>query len=437
MTDFPNDPEVLEAHVAAGGSLAGADLSGRNLEDVRLPGAQLAGADLRSAVLRGADLRGADLSRALLDGALFDDARLEGAVLRGVRAEGCAGRGARLNRADLREARITYGSLAGADLRGANLQGAVFAGTDLRGTGLRPEQIAQADFAGAHVDVAGPDAQTVPHSRSTTHFLNGLPHRVHRWAGADEAAAPLLALHGFTGGGEDFACLSAHLSRTLIAPDLLGHGHSDAPRTEDPYTVEAQVARLAELHTQLELPPVPVLGYSMGGRIALRFALEHPSKVAGLVLVGVHPGLVDEEAREGRYALDTDRADYLMTYGVAAFLAEWQALPLIASQSRIFPALLEDMQVRRSRARSWGWAWTLRGMSPGRTLPLWDRLNEIACPVLLITGAEDEVYSELAQGLVEVFAEASHVSIEGVGHAAHLEGGGLAGPLIASFLARF
>ncbi len=94
---------------------------------------------------------------------------------------------------------------------------------------------------------------------------------------------PLLAVHGHFGCGRMFARLAEALRGQwrVIAPDLRGHGWSDAP--ED-YSREAYVADLAALVDHLDLPPLVMLGHSLGGQNTYVFAARHPDRVRAMII---------------------------------------------------------------------------------------------------------------------------------------------------------
>jgi len=108
------------------------------------------------------------------------------------------------------------------------------------------------------------------------------------------------------------------------------------------------------------LPAGAVLaGYSLGARLALAAALRRGDQLCGTLLVGGHVGPADERARAERAALDAGRAAALRSEPLAAFVAEWEALPLFATQ-RALPA---QQQARQRAARlehdpqALAWAW--------------------------------------------------------------------------------
>src|SRR5450432_1341420 len=168
--------------------------------------------------------------------------------------------------------------------------------------------------------------------------------------GSFGADLPLLLLHGFMGSAGSWPphipALSAK-SRRVLALDLLGHGLTDSPADPARYSMPHCSADFAALLDQLGLKRVTVLGYSMGGRTALHFALTYPQRVAALILESASPGLADQSERQARVASDEALALRLERDGLPAFVNYWERLPLFASQARL-PAETQNA-VRQGR----------------------------------------------------------------------------------------
>jgi 2-succinyl-6-hydroxy-2,4-cyclohexadiene-1-carboxylate synthase len=229
---------------------------------------------------------------------------------------------------------------------------------------------------------------------------------------------PWLALHGFTGGGEDWAPIAEGAPVPLLAPDLPGHGGTQLGR---PVSVTDCADALGRLWDAAVGGPTVVVGYSLGGRTALTLALQRPDLVAGLVLIGASAGLRDED-RPARRQQDERLAAALQESGTQAFLEGWWRHPLIATQANIAPPIRQAMRSRRLALPPAGLADSLRGMGTGAMEPLWDPLAAIDCPALLVVGERDPKYRALATELAEGLAHAAVAVVPGVGHAAHLEG---------------
>ncbi len=234
---------------------------------------------------------------------------------------------------------------------------------------------------------------------------------------------PMLLLHGFTGTARTWSAeLEAwSVDHRVVAPDLLGHGGSEAPHDPAAYALERQAAAIAELLDLLEATPATVVGYSMGARLALVLALERPQVAGCLVLESPSAGIAAVEARHERRSADEALAETIERDGVEAFVAHWEALPLFASQA-VLPA--EDrarQRAERRRHSASGLAASLRGAGQGAMTPLHDRLAEIAVPTLVVAGALDPTGLERARSVAAGIPGARLEVIGDAGHAPHLE----------------
>ncbi|MEJ7893661.1 MAG: 2-succinyl-6-hydroxy-2,4-cyclohexadiene-1-carboxylate synthase [Solirubrobacteraceae bacterium] len=215
----------------------------------------------------------------------------------------------------------------------------------------------------------------------------------------------LVLLHGFTQTGRSWAPLVAELGERYrcFAPDLPGHGDAAERRPASFDAVAAYVAAVkAERFT--------LCGYSMGGRLALATALRIPARIERLVLIGASPGIADATERARRRVADERLAERIETIGIEAFVDEWAAQPLFASQPRGVAAAARADRLRNTPA---GLAAALRGMGTGVMDPLSDRLPDV--PTTWIAGEHDAKYRAIAERIGP-----SHV-VAGAGHAAHLE----------------
>lgn len=107
---------------------------------------------------------------------------------------------------------------------------------------------------------------------------------------------PLLALHGFTGGKEDFAEAAPGLAAAgwhVVAPDLRGHGGSEAPPGEQHYSLDLFAADVLFLADELGWDRFVLLGHSMGGMVAQLVAVAAPARLQGLVLMDTTHGPIE------------------------------------------------------------------------------------------------------------------------------------------------
>jgi 2-succinyl-6-hydroxy-2,4-cyclohexadiene-1-carboxylate synthase len=185
--------------------------------------------------------------------------------------------------------------------------------------------------------------------------------------------------------------------------------------------MERCVADLLALLDALEIARADVLGYSMGGRVALHLAAAAPERVGALVLESSSPGIADAAERQTRIAADEALADAIEREGLAAFVERWERLPLFASQAALPDDTRARLHAQRLRNNPLGLANSLRGMGTGQQTSLWDRLAGLDMRTLLIAGELDVKYRALAVEMQALLPNARTVIVPGVGHAVHLE----------------
>ena len=220
----------------------------------------------------------------------------------------------------------------------------------------------------------------------------------------------LVLVHGFTQTAVSWRPVVERLADgfEIVRPELPGHGAAADVRLG----FEAAAAAIGEAGGR-----ATYVGYSMGGRLLLRLALDRPALVRGLVLVGASPGVDDPAERAARAEADVTLADEIERQGTAAFLDRWLAQPMFAD---LDPAA-DDLAARALNPPA-GLAAALRHLGTGAQEPLWDRLGELDMPVLVAAGGRDAKFAALAERMAAgIGPNARVVLIAGAGHAAHLE----------------
>ena len=161
--------------------------------------------------------------------------------------------------------------------------------------------------------------------------------------------------------------------------------------------------------------PVPLIGYSQGGRMALLTALDRPDLVERLIVISASPGIAGDVARADRGARDQALADHIETVGSEAFLDEWLDGPITGTSHLDAEARRQDRAVRAVNTAS-GLAAALRGLGQGVQPYVGDRLHELEMPLLTVSGGADTTYNGLAREMADAAPHGNHVSIGGAGH---------------------
>lgn len=249
------------------------------------------------------------------------------------------------------------------------------------------------------------------------------------------AGTPLILLHGFTGSHETWChvadCFTG--SNLVTTLDLPGHGESQLPPAQD-WSFASVIADLSWLIDSLLGGSADVLGYSMGGRLALALALTHPGRVRALVLESASPGLADDQERLARQLADEQLADQILQDGVDAFVARWERLPLWDSQAALPRSTRERQRQTRSGHSAGGLAANLRAMGTGAQPSYWNQLASLATPALLIAGELDGKFASIATRMCDVLPDARLEIVPNAGHAVHLEQPERYVELVAQFL---
>lgn len=202
---------------------------------------------------------------------------------------------------------------------------------------------------------------------------------------------PVVFLHGWLGCAADFEAVSAHealAGRPREFIDLPGHGSSALA----PTTIKDAVEQLLSAMPH----KAHVVGYSMGGRLALALAAAHPERVASLVLIGAHPGLKTDDERAQRAAVDLARATSLRE-NPSAFLRRWGALDLFGPRTSAAWTGVQQRRLASCAEMTHGWAAALQAFSVAKQEDLWPQLGRT--PTLYVAGALDQKYRDVARRL--------------------------------------
>lgn len=211
-----------------------------------------------------------------------------------------------------------------------------------------------------------------------------------------------------------------------------GYPPSDVPEDVDSYTQEILVEDLRGLLDHLGLERAHVVGLSMGGNVALNFALTHPQRCLTTVVAGCGAGTVERE----QFERDNDRVvKYLQTSGMAAFAtmyAEGAARVTFKQKDHAGWELFREQLAEHSATGS---ALTMAGVIRHRPtiFALKDRMNQLTVPTLIVVGDEDEPCIEPGIFMKRQIATSGLVMLPQSGHTINLEEPALFNQVVRDF----
>ncbi len=247
---------------------------------------------------------------------------------------------------------------------------------------------------------------------------------------------PLVLVHGFACGIRSWDPQVRVLSRArrIIIYDVRGHGISEAPPDPAAYSQAISVEDLRALLIHLKILRTAVGGLSMGGNVALNFALAHPKMVSALIVADTGAGS-DNTAEwiAGAHAF----ADVLEQRGMEAFADIASANALFARYIAQGPEAERFIRSCLMTHRAHGLAHTAREVLAKRPTiySLEPRLKEIRVPTLLIVGEHDEPCLKVHSFMARVIPRAKQVVLPGVGHLTNLEAPAAFNAAVRRFLA--
>ncbi|MBN2731538.1 MAG: 2-succinyl-6-hydroxy-2,4-cyclohexadiene-1-carboxylate synthase [Balneolaceae bacterium] len=231
----------------------------------------------------------------------------------------------------------------------------------------------------------------------------------------------LLMLHGFMGDGRTFHHLAEGLSEACnpITVDLLGHGESEKIDDANRYNEKHQVADIISIVQQLGVTPVFLYGYSMGGRLAFKTALEAPALVKGLILESTTYGIIDNQERAERRKVDARRAQKIKE-DYEGFLSKWEELALFESPIDIDEQLSIQYKKIHLDQDPGAMSASLIGFGTGAMQPIRDNVTGFNKPALVLAGSADEKYIAISCSLGSYFDNV-HVCHIKAGHRIHVD----------------
>ena len=227
---------------------------------------------------------------------------------------------------------------------------------------------------------------------------------------------PLVCFHGCSESGSTWNGIEVSGYR-LIRIDSMGHGRSARPMDLGPYTLPQMLRDLHRVIYAVAGERYALMGYSMGARMALLYALEYPEEVTHLVLESGSVGIEDEGERQDRYVADQALAERIRAHDITWFSETWAKLEIFKTQQGLPAKIQQQIRGRRLLNSPHALAFTLEGSGQGSMPYVGHRLSELTMPVCYISGELDTKYTAIG---VQYFGDV-HRIVPQVGHNVHVE----------------
>lgn len=229
----------------------------------------------------------------------------------------------------------------------------------------------------------------------------------------DRDGIPVLLVHAIADSWRAFEPILPHLPPSIRAFAMSQRGHGDAGRPASGYRPEDFADDLAAFMDRLELDRAVLVGASSGGVVARRFAIDHPDRTLGLVLLGAPLRLGDnpavKEMWDSTFSTLTDPID-------EAVVRDFAAATIAPSVPRAF---VETVVAESLKAPAHVWRETMRGLIEDASA---DELGRIEAPTLVVWGDEDPILARLDQeAMAAAIPNATLAVYEGGGHAFYWE----------------
>ncbi|CEM36643.1 unnamed protein product [Vitrella brassicaformis CCMP3155] len=257
------------------------------------------------------------------------------------------------------------------------------------------------------------------------------------WRGGCRDSPTVVFLHGWLGSKDDWRTVIASLTQQaggqcvgLFAVDLLGHGGTrsaaEGLAASLAHTPDVVTTSLLDLLASEGITDAILVGYSMGGRLAMQLMKKAPQRVRAAVIIAADPGATDPAERHERFCKGQVLAGRVEAMDRCAFerflRSEWYSMPMWGplaapcspledSDQQPTTALLTDIIRRRCRTSPRAAAASLRGMSAALQPDLRPTLVDPPCPALFIAGRHDARYHAISEELVESSIEGRRLEV--------------------------
>ncbi len=230
-------------------------------------------------------------------------------------------------------------------------------------------------------------------------------------------------LHGFLGSRHDFDKLISAFPEQYLSLDLLGFGGNRFQNVPPKrFDQSAQIDDLESIFAELNLTKINLVGYSMGGRLAIAYALKYPKRINKLYLESTTAGIADKAGRAQRIQHDEQLAQKVNDDGMKKFVTDWEKLPLFTTQRAVSDSDFEFMHNQRLTQNPTNVANSLKYMGTGKQTNHWDEISSLSnLSVEIIVGSLDKKFIQIGKKMNQQINGSNLTIVENVGHNIHFE----------------
>ncbi|GMQ58854.1 2-succinyl-6-hydroxy-2,4-cyclohexadiene-1-carboxy late synthase [Vallitalea sediminicola] len=237
---------------------------------------------------------------------------------------------------------------------------------------------------------------------------------------AEGNGIPIVFLHGFSENMSTFRCLDCTGYKKIFI-DLIGHGKTQSPKDMKYYDVKYLMKAINHIVKSITDTKYILYGYSMGGRIALAYALEYQDELSHLVLESSSYGIEDESMRKKRFDNDSRLAEDIRHNGIEWFESYWSNISIFETQKMLDEDARNAIKKIRLSNNIRGLSNSLIGFSQGRVNCLRSELYKLNIGVTYVSGELDEKYTSIGEEFTKIIKNINHVRVESSGHNVHME----------------
>lgn len=268
----------------------------------------------------------------------------------------------------------------------------------------------------------------------------GSKHQLNYIFQGDVNKPTILFLHGFMGDCEEFEDVVSIISNlnhfSFLTVDLPGHGKTQLLESNDYYTMEFTAQSIINLLNKLKISNCFLIGYSMGGRLALYLTLNFPERFLKVILESASPGLSTETQRLERVKSDNQIARKLNRINTSedftAFLSAWYTQSIFGNiknhlhYEKLITTRLKNNPAELAKSLCW--------MGTGSQPSLWEKIKTDTLPILLLVGEYDKKFIDINTKMVDAYKYCTLNIISGAGHNIHFEQPHIFAEKVLSFL---